>query len=90
MRVSLSLGAVLSKVLGWSVLRADCGAGRWPVDGVPAAVARWLDDGAFGRWVMGGLPPRDQLLTAACELLSPTLGRRVRGVFREWGLDPPA
>jgi hypothetical protein len=84
------LGVRSANVHGWPELRAECSAGRWPVDGVPATVARWLDDGAFGRWVMGGLPPHDQLLTAACELLSPALGRRVRSVLRAWSVDPPA
>jgi hypothetical protein len=84
------LGVLVASVHGWSELRAECSAGRWSVEGVPPAVAGWLDDGAFGRWSTGSFPPRDELTAAACELLSPPLARRVRTVLREWGLDPPA
>jgi len=84
------LGVLAASVHGWSELRAECVAGRWAVDGVPPAVARWLDDGAFSRWSIGTFPPREVLAVAACELLSPTLAQRVRAVLREWGLDPPA
>jgi hypothetical protein len=84
------LGLLSASVHGWSELRAECSAGRWDIEGVPAAVARWLDDGAFSRWLTGAFPPRSHLTTAACELLRPELGRRLRAVLREWGLDPPA
>jgi hypothetical protein len=84
------LGVLSASVHGWSELRTECGAGRWDVDGVSPAVARWLDDGAFGRWLLGAFPDRDDLTDAACELLRPELRRRLRAVLREWGLDPPA
>jgi hypothetical protein len=84
------LGVLVASVHGWSELRAECAAGRWAMEGVRPAVARWLDDGAFSRWSTGAFPPRDELTAAACELLSPTLARRVRAVLREWGLDPPS
>src|SRR4051794_2705590 len=60
------LGLLSAAIHGWSELRSECVAGRWPVDGVSPEVARWLDDGAFSRWVMGTLPPLDQLTVAAC------------------------
>jgi hypothetical protein len=84
------LGVLSANVHSWSELRAECGAGRYDVAGMPSAVARWLDDGAFGRWMMGNLPSCDALTTAACELLRPDLARRLRAVLREWGLDPPS
>jgi hypothetical protein len=63
-----------------------CAAGDWPVDGVPAAVAAWLDDGAFSRWVLGELPRLDQLAAAACEVVPPSVARRVRAVLSTWEL----
>jgi hypothetical protein len=89
-RSLVRLGVLSANVHSWSELRAECGAGRCDVESVPPAVARWLDDGAFSRWMTGMFPHRDDLATAACELLRPDLGRRLRAVLREWGLDPPA
>ncbi|MEY2453049.1 MAG: hypothetical protein QOD92_2623 [Acidimicrobiaceae bacterium] len=80
------LGEVLAQVHSWPVLRMACAAGDWPVDGVPAAVAAWLDDGAFSRWVLGELPRLDQLAAAACEVVPPSVARRVRAVLSTWEL----
>jgi len=83
------LGALLADVHSWPVLRLACAAGEWPVDGVPAEVAEWLDDGAFSRWVLGEYPPLDQLLAAACEVVPPSVRRRLRAAVRSWSLLPP-
>lgn len=80
------LGELLAEVHSWPVLRMACAAGEWPVDGVPADVAEWLDDGAFSRWVLGAFPGLDQLAAAACEVLPPSIGRRVRAALRAWQL----
>jgi hypothetical protein len=83
------LGRRLSKIVDWSSLRTCCADGHDSFHGVPPVVARWLDDGAFSRWVMGSYPSLEQLTRAVCELVSPAFGRRLRSVLREWGLDPP-
>jgi hypothetical protein len=83
------LGELLADVHSWPVLRVACAAGEWPVDGVPAAVAEWLDDGAFSRWVLGEFPPLDQLVVAACEVVPPSVRRRLRAALRSWSLLPP-
>ena len=80
------LGEVLAQVHSWPVLRLACAAGDWPVDGVPADVAEWLDDGAFSRWVLGELPRLDQLAGAVCEVVPPSVARRVRAVLHAWQL----
>ena len=80
------LGSRLAEVHSWPVLRAACAAGEWPVDDVPSDVAAWLDDGSFSRWVIGAYPPIDHLADATCDLLSPSLRRRLRAVLRTWGL----
>ena len=82
------LGEVLADVHSWSVLRAACSAGEWPVADIPADVAAWLDDGSFSRWVLGGYPPLAHLADAAADLLPPSLRRRLRAVLRTWGLSP--
>jgi hypothetical protein len=80
------LGEVLAQVHSWPVLRMECAAGDWPVDGVPAHVAEWLDDGAFSRWVLGELPDLEQLTAAACEVVPPSVRRRLRATLRSWEL----
>jgi len=80
-------GRLMAAIESWPALRNACSAGSFTFDGVPAGVARWLDDGAFSRWVMGSYPPLDQLVTAVCELLAPPLASRLRAVLHEWGLD---
>jgi len=82
------LGTVLADVHSWPVLRAACAAGEWPVDDIAPEVAAWLDDGSFSRWVLGGYPPIAQLADAVCELVPPSLRRRVRGTLRSWALLP--
>lgn len=82
------LGTVLADVHSWPVLRAACAAGEWPVDDIAPEVAAWLDDGSFSRWVLGGYPPLAQLADAACELVAPSLRRRLRGALRSWALVP--
>jgi len=82
------LGTVLADVHSWPVLRAACAAGEWPVDEIAPDVATWLDDGSFSRWVLGGYPPLAQLADAACELVPPSLRRRVRAALRSWALVP--
>ena len=80
------LGELLAEVHSWPVLRASCAAGEWPVDDVTPAVADWLDDGAFSRWVLGGFPPIEQLAQAACAAVPPSVARRLRGALRGWQL----
>jgi hypothetical protein len=80
------LGELLADVHSWPVLRASCAAGEWPVDDITPAVAAWLDDGAFSRWVVGGFPPIEQLAQGTCAALSPSVARRVRGALRGWHL----
>jgi hypothetical protein len=82
------LGEVLADVQSWPVLRLACAAGEWAVDDVPADVAGWLDDGAFSRWVLGAYPSLDQLLAAACEVVQPSIRRRLRGAVHSWSLLP--
>jgi hypothetical protein len=82
------LGELLAEVHSWPVLRLACAAGEWPVDGVPADVAEWLDDGAFSRWVLGTFPALDQLAGAACEVVPTSVRRRLRAALRSWQLLP--
>ena len=57
------------------------------MEGVAPAVARWLDDGAFARWVVGAHPPLELLMSAACDLLAPSLAQRLDEVVHEWHPD---
>jgi len=80
------LGEILAEVQSWSVLRAACAAGKWPVDHVTPAIADWLDDGAFSRWVLGGFPPLPARMQAVAATTPPSVARRVRAALRGWNL----
>ncbi|MEY2449782.1 MAG: hypothetical protein QOH79_3258 [Acidimicrobiaceae bacterium] len=80
------LGELLADVHSWPVLRLACAAGEWPVEGVPAEVAGWLDDGAFSRWVLGAFPPLEQVAAAALEVVPPPVARRLRAALQSWQL----
>jgi hypothetical protein len=84
------LGSIMADVQSWPVLRAACAAGDWPVDDIPPAVAAWLDDGAFSRWLLGSFPPFDQFAGAVADALPPSLRTRFRAVLREWQLPMPS
>ncbi len=81
------LGEILAEVHSWSVLRAACATGEWPVDHIEPEVAEWLDDGAFSRWVLGGFPPLPVLVQAVGATTPPSVSRRVRAALRGWNLD---
>jgi hypothetical protein len=64
----------LARARGWEPLRRACAAGLWAHPAVDPADARWLDDGAFARWLLGWWPELDDLRDAAASLLSPRVG----------------
>ena len=76
----------MARIVDWSSLRAEASAGRDRIEPIPPAVARWLDDGAYSRWVLGTYPPLPELAAAVCELLPPETAERLRSVLDEWGL----
>jgi hypothetical protein len=80
------LGELLDRARPWATLRLACAGGSWPVDGVPAWVAGWMDDGMFSRWVLDALPPRSAMLAALADLLSPALVDGIRNTLSAWRL----
>lgn len=51
-------------------------------------VAAWMDDGCFSRWVLGALPPREELLDAVDALLPPPRAEAVRRALGHTATDP--
>lgn len=86
----IGAGRSLHRALTWERLRSRAATGR--LDGgidLDPAVAAWMDDGMFARWVLGGLAPLPLLLGECAVHLSPDVLRRVRRALRAWNLDPP-
>lgn len=75
-----------AEINDWGALRHAYDVLGIRADDLPPAVARWLDDGAFSRWLLDGRPSIDETVAAACARLSPPLARRVRAVLTEWGI----
>jgi hypothetical protein len=82
----VDLAELMARIVDWSSLRAEAAAGRNQVDSIPPRVARWLDDGAYSRWVLGMYPPLHELAAAVTELVPSSAARRLRSVLDAWGL----
>ena len=65
----------------WAFLRQACAAGTHAEPEVPAAVAAWLDEGAFARWVLGSYPELDDLRAAVDAILPAAVARSVEAAL---------
>lgn len=65
--------------LGWSAFReaASASPGSSCFD-MPPDIVRWLDDGAFARWLFARYPEPEQVFADVCELLDPTTADALR------------
>lgn len=77
----------------WGRLRADPAVVDVPGPLPSARVTAWMDDGMWARWLLAAFPALDDLLDAACALLTPSLGdaarQAVRASLGEATPDPP-
>jgi hypothetical protein len=64
----------------WARLRADPAVVDVPGPMPDARVAAWMDDGMWARWLLAAFPALDDLVDAACNLLTPSLARAARQV----------
>lgn len=88
----VAAGERLASLRSWAGLRQACADGRWYDPEVPPDVARWLDDGAFARWVLGAFPDLGQLRATLGDLLAPSALSVIDDALAVWGLavGPPA
>jgi hypothetical protein len=82
------MGELLGDARPWSELRRRAVAGEWPVEGVDAAGAAWMDDGMFARWAVAGFPLVDDYLGELDRLLPESVVRAVRAALAGWDLLP--
>jgi hypothetical protein len=85
---------------GWARMRALAAAADPPTEPGPAAirqaitpfvdpaVAAWMDDGCFARWLLDALPTVDELLELAAALVTPGLLHQLRQVSGRRGDEP--
>ena len=73
----------------WPVLRRACAAGTWDGTDIEPAVAAWLDDGAFARWVLGAYPELDDLRAAAGAVLPGRVARALEATLAAAGGSRP-
>lgn len=86
----ISSGRALHRAMTWEKLRRRAAAGRFDAgNDVDEALAGWMDDGMFCRWVLAGVTPLPRLLGECAATLTPDVLRRVRRALRAWNLDPP-
>lgn len=78
-------GRALAETLDWPALRAAAG-GQSQQTLVAPDLARWMDDGMFARWVLGGHRPVPVLVEELESTLAPAFFRRVQRTLQEWGI----
>lgn len=71
----------------WSALRAACASGLWHVESIDPALADWMDDGMFARWILEPFGPTLGLVDELCDRLAVPVARAVRRVVDAWALD---
>lgn len=72
--VGLALdAAALAEAWPWGRLRAEPALADLPGSPPSLAVAQWMDDGMWARWLIGDLPPAADLLEATRALLPPVV-----------------
>jgi len=72
--------AALAEAWPWHRLRAEPTLADVPGPPVPEALAAWMDDGMWARWLLARLPARADLLAAVHALLRPDLAAAVAAV----------
>ena len=66
---------VAANAWSWEEIRLQACAGNLPALANPA-VAAWMDEGMFSRWLLARVPPLDQLLGALRAYLTPSAADR--------------
>jgi hypothetical protein len=64
----------------WARLRADPAVADVPGPVPDPRVVAWMDDGMWARWLLATFPALDDLVDAACSLLTPGLARATKQV----------
>lgn len=71
---------------GWEDLRRLAAAAPGAVGPIGPAVARWLDEGSFARWLLGEHLPLSTLLHEVAALLPASVHERLRALLADQGL----
>ncbi len=94
--VALALdAAALAEAWPWARLRAEPAVADLAGPRPSPALAQWMDDGMWARWLVSRLPPADELLEATRALLSPVVADAVELVVAAaadaggWAVDDP-
>jgi hypothetical protein len=74
---------VLAAAWPWSRLRAHPEAIDPPGLEAPPALAQWMDDGMWARWLLSAFPSRDDLLDSVHNLFPPDLALAIARTVRE-------
>lgn len=72
---------IAANAWSWQEIRAQACDGHLEAL-VQPGVAQWMDDGMFSRWVLGRLPPLDQLMAALRAYLVPSAAARLETALR--------
>jgi hypothetical protein len=82
--------ARLREVATWTSMRSLTAQGLLSMPGLCDRDARWLDDGAFARFVLTRCPPLSGLRAQVADVLPPSLGRRLDETLDELGVPRAA
>ena len=83
------MGAVLrgaGRAWSWSHLRELAAGGAWPAGIVPAALAAWMDDGMFSRWMLDASAPLGEVIALTRAALPAAIGDQLQRCLAGAGL----
>jgi hypothetical protein len=80
------LGNEYAEQYPWETLRALCARNEWPMTGIDAGDAAWMDAGMFSRWALEPYPELFDVLEDLSVLLPPDSAYRVWRTVDAWTL----
>jgi hypothetical protein len=73
---------IAGQTWSWDDLRQGAVRGAWGDDIVTPALAAWMDEGMFARWILSELPAPEELVNQVRPHVSPSTARRLAHVVR--------
>jgi len=79
------IARVATAAWSWENLRLQAAQEDWMGHLIPSALAGWMDEGMFARWLLGEVPSLESVTLAAQEIMDPGVWHQIATVIRASG-----